>query len=150
MSQNTSIANHRVIMAWLPTKLAKAQSTVPHHVCSHVFLNICSSCSHFNSCLKKLSALCLWTPSPLVSCLLAPLLNSGCVVTCLSRFAIWSPASFGSWDSGLRVAGRGSLCGWSLVGWLLSRRSLGRRLSFQQACGLEYLQQLSPNFCRPS
>ena len=63
-----------------------------------------------------------------------PLLNSGCVVTCLRRFAPWSPASSGSWDSGLRVAGRGSPCGWSSVGWLLSRRSLDRRSSGRIGC----------------
>ena len=65
---------------------------------------------------------------------LGPLLNSGCVVTCLWRFAPWSPVSFGSWDSGLRVAGRGSPCGWSSVGWLLSRRSLDRRSSGRIGC----------------
>ena len=100
----------------------------------NVFLNICSSCSHFQHLCEELSARCLWTPSLLDSCLLAPLPNSGCVVTCLSRFAIWSPASFGSWDSGLRVAGRGSLCGWSSVGWLLSRGSLDCRSSGRIRC----------------
>ena len=65
---------------------------------------------------------------------LGPLLNSGSVVTCLWRFAPWSPASFGSWDSGLRVAGRGSLHRWSSVGWLLSRRSLDRRWSGRIGC----------------